>query len=293
MLNSSKKTISIIGAGKLGKALAQDIIKYKIGCLTALCNSSAESSQHIINELNAPILYAPLETLPSSHFVFITTPDSLIEYCANQLSKNLNLLPGTIVVHCSGVLNTDVLSALKSKGCLLASLHPVRSFSLAKGTTFANAYCALEGDEQALTALKDLLRPLTLKWLSIDREKKATYHSGAVFAANYLISVLHQAQQAYQVAGLSNDVAFKVSCDLAQSVLDNIKKTNSLAKSLTGPLARGDIETIKQHLNPMPKPTQQLYQHLALNLLDLCELSDEKKTQLKTVLSDETTYVPH
>ena len=284
MLTPSKKTIHFIGAGKLGKSLAKDVIDFKLATIISICNSSKVSSQQAIDSLHKDIRYYPIKALPNADIIFITTPDSLIAQCVAQLCQNPNLQKGTMVIHCSGVLNMDVLSPLKKKGCLIGAIHPIRSFSKACQPSLVGAYTGIEGENEAITTIQKLLAPLNLQWLHIDSRHKATYHSASVFAANYLISTLHQAQKSYQEAGIDDEKALQVCVDLAQSVLNNIKQSNSLKKSLTGPLARGDINTIKQHLSPMSPNTKALYQALANNLLKLCEHPPHTEKALSEIL---------
>lgn len=285
MPNTSLKLINIIGAGKLGKSLALDIQSYHLGHLQSICNRSIDSTKNISQHLKNTMACPSIEQLPNADFIFITTPDDAIALCAHELINNKNIKAGTVVVHCSGVLSSEILYVLKNKDCLIASLHPMRSFSYASGTTFEGAYCALEGDKEAIKKIKQLLKPLNINWLEISAQKKAVYHCGGVFSANYLIEILHQAQKAYQNAGLDETVALTVAYDLAQGVLNNIKKTNSLTNALTGPLARGDIQTILLHLNQLPPDSKYLYKALGKELLTLCDLPKAKRHQLEDLLA--------
>lgn len=288
-MSNPSKSINIIGAGKLGHALATDIHNHHLGTLVGICNKTLESSEKVASHFKTALPFSSIPSLPTADFIFITTPDDLISSCAEQLTYHPLLKPGCIIAHCSGVLSSDILALLENKGCHIASLHPMRSFSKAQGSTFKGAYCALEGSKEAVTALKALLHPLALNYLDISSQYKANYHCGGVFSANYLIAILHQAQKAYQTAGIEETLALNVACDLAQSVLTNIKKTQSLKKSLTGPLARGDEKTLFLHMNSLPSDAKTLYKKLALELLSLCDLPLEKKAHINTLLcSDET-----
>lgn len=277
--------INIIGAGKLGETLARDINNYNLATTISIFNKSYKSSLKVAQRLNHAKAYKTIKDLPSAELTFITTPDDAINICANELAENINIKKGDLIIHCSGVLSSDELNCLQEKGCLVASLHPMRSFTNLN-STFNGSFCAIEGDVKATLIIKSLFKPLELQFININKNNKASYHCGGVFASNYLISILKQATLCYQSSGIDSESALKIASSLAQSTLNNIEQTNSLADSLTGPLARFDLNTIEKHFDVIKPDTKLLYKNLAHNLLDLTTLSDKQRTQLKMLLNE-------
>ncbi len=277
--------INIIGAGKLGETLARDIVNHKISNILSICNKSYTSSQKVASRLKQATAYKAIQDLPSAEITFITTPDDSITACANELANNKSIINGHIIIHCSGVLSSESLKCLQKKGCLTLSLHPMRSFTNLN-STFNDTFCAVEGDINAIKIVKNLFKPLQLKIFDIDKINKASYHCGGVFASNYLIAILRQSQLCYQQAGIDSKLALNIATALSQSTLNNVNQSKSLTSSLTGPLARGDLQTIEKHLKVIKPNTKKLYQGLAINLLELTSLSDEKINQIKKLLID-------
>ena len=99
-----------------------------------------------------------LAELPPSEIVFIATPDPEIEPTAARLAANYNFNSETIFLHTSGSLSSRVLRILKEKGTFVGSLHPLVSVSdsVAGAESFAGAFFCVEGDAEAIDAVKQI-----------------------------------------------------------------------------------------------------------------------------------------
>lgn len=108
---------------------------------------------------------------------------------------------------------------------------------------FAGTFFSLEGDSAALNVVQSALNKIGAKTLLIDGAQKALYHAASVFACNYLTALVDVAKQTWQQAGIAPDIASQLAEPLMRETLDNIFRLGP-AKALTGPLARGDKQTV-------------------------------------------------
>lgn len=264
-------TINIIGAGNLGKTIGYLLAnsdKVKIGYI---CNKSKESSTNAIKFIGSGNLCEKISELPHADITLIATPDDSIEMVCKELSKNNNLLAGDLIFHCSGSLTSDALISSKEKGCITASIHPMRSFAVPELSIeqYKGTYCALEGDNKAIETLQLIFEAIGSTTYLIDKNKKTLYHASGVFASNYLVTLSQLALNCLQEAGVENDIAMQVITNIMKGTVSNLEKTLSPKKSLTGPLQRGDIKTVKKHIEELPSQEKDLYQRLALSTLAL------------------------
>jgi predicted short-subunit dehydrogenase-like oxidoreductase (DUF2520 family) len=160
------------------------------------------------------------------------------------------------------------LAAATIRGASVASAHPVASFADPEAmlTRFAGTFCCCEGDAQALKAIDAAFSGIGARVLVIDAASKIVYHAGAVFASNYLVTLLDAALQAFAAAGLPRAAALELMQPLVQGSVDNVFALGT-ARALTGPVARGDTGLVKrQHaeLAARDPALGELYRQLAL-----------------------------
>lgn len=278
--------ISIIGAGRLGGALALALSKknYTIRQLmthhrdiSAIANLISPPPE-ILSALSAKEL-AKL----SADVVFITTPDSQIEALAQALAEKLTNKP--FVFHTSGALSSQVLQPLKDIGCRAGSLHPLVSVSdpVAGAESFCGAFFCIEGDSAAVTLAEQFIKDLEGTAFTVPTEFKTLYHASAVMASGHLIALLSLAVEMLATCGLSQAAAQKILLPLVESTVKNLS-SQFPARALTGPFARADVETIKLHLETLRRntsaETQEIYQQLGARSLHLAEEQGAEKENL-------------
>ncbi|WED42967.1 Rossmann-like and DUF2520 domain-containing protein [Legionella cardiaca] len=279
---------NLVGAGRLGKNIAFALTAKQQGQLGAICNRSPLSAALASQQIGSGTVVSNLKELPPVELTFITTPDDTIRRIADELAKEKIMLPGSIVVHCSGALNSNELLVLKKQGCHIASIHPLKAFrdNYIDSNAFQNCPCVVEGDDKAVALLIALFNSLGATLVPIKAEKKACYHAAAVFSSNYLVTLIATSIELLTEAGISHDLAKNISMKLMHSSFTNIEQTTDPKQALTGPLARGDVQTIEKHLVALLNPTlKALYRAAALATLPLTELEIEKKLALQQLLT--------
>jgi len=244
-------TISVIGSGRLGTALALALSKtgYKVEALVAQRLRSSRKVARLF--LGKPLALAEneLTRVPASQLLLITTPDDVIEELAARLARQLPSASGQTVLHTSGDLSSSVLSPLARRGRDIGSLHPLVSVSepVVGAEALKNAFWCLEGDRKALTVARTLVRALDGHSFSIPAERKPLYHAAALMSSGHLTALVDLATEMLVACGLSYIKARQVLLPLVRSTVRNLKSYGP-AQALTGPFTRGDVATIERHL---------------------------------------------
>ncbi len=283
-------TVNIIGAGAVGQVLGHLLSKHNAAKIQGVVNRSILSTERAIQFIGDGQTYEFIADLPHADLIMLTVPDQQIEAVAQILALNQHLQPGAIVMHCSGALTSTCLQSLRPKNCTIASLHPAMSFkNPAKSVKqFMNIPCALEGDDAALDSITEVFSAIGASVYLIEPEKKAMYHIAAVFAANYPITLLQQAHACFLNAGLSPSQAKLVIDGLFQTVLENVQQAIEPRYALTGPIQRGDVSTIQEHINALKDDAkiQELYSKLAQETLAISLPGDSIRRDIMDILED-------
>jgi len=249
----SSRSVVVVGAGRLGTALARALL----GCgyeVRALVSRSADHARRAAKRAGVKALAlgaGELEGLPASGLLFITTPDDAIEETAGRLAS-LPALKSRVVLHASGALSSGVLAPLRARGVSVGSMHPLASVSLpaAGAESLRRAFYCVEGDAPATRAARRVVRDLGGETFTIDPGDKALYHAAAVLAAGHVVALFDVALDTLGRCGLRERRARQILLPLLSSVADNLARRTP-AQSLTGSFARADVETVGKHLRAL------------------------------------------
>ena len=277
---------NIIGAGNLGQTLGFLLNSHGLQ-IGSVCNTSIKSTINAIDFIGAGYHSENIHELPPADITFITTPDGIIQSVCNELSKTSHLKNGSIIIHCSGALTSDILHAVKNRHCFVASVHPMRSFASPHISVeqYKGTYCAVEGDAEAVPQVESVFNLIGSVTYRICKEKKSSYHAAGVFASNYLVTLSQQALLCLEAAGVDQEIGMHVITNIMKGTIANLERTLSPKASLTGPIQRGDVSTIKKHLDSFQSVAQkELYSKLGLATIPLASLDTEKTFRLTEML---------
>ncbi len=272
------KNISLIGAGKVGTSLGKALSEagYTINSLSCATLTEAEESRRIIGHGEPSI--NNIHTAQNGEILFITVPDDRITNIVRELESSDLFWQEKTVFHCSGLLPSEVLKPLRTKGASTASLHPIQSFSFkcAAPSIFQNIYFGLEGEEQAVTIGQKIVHDLGGRSIQIQPDDKPIFHAAFSITSNFFVVLLDSAVALLKSSGLSEEKAVQILRPLLDSTLRNIEES-SIRSALTGPIIRGDGQTVKAHLGVLKKfpGVEDVYRQLALRAL---EMAKEEKT---------------
>ena len=289
-----KPSFSIVGCGKVGTSLGWFLSKrgYPLTGVSARSLDTAESAAKLAG--TDRFSDKPREITLEADIVFITTPDGAIADTCREIADHGAFKKNAVVLHCSGSLPSTILSAGKHGNFHSGSLHPLQSFAAFKTdlNPFRGIIAAVEGEPAAIAVARDIASDLGAVVLEIKTEAKALYHASAVVASNYLVSLMDLSLRLMAAAGITGKDALRVLSPLIDGTLGNIKKVG-IPDALTGPISRGDSETVTDHLNEMERTTPDLIslykslgQHTVQLALDKGTLSQEDAEKLRALLAD-------
>jgi predicted short-subunit dehydrogenase-like oxidoreductase (DUF2520 family) len=209
----------------------------------------------------------PHEAIHEADCILITTPDDTISSACQKIAL-CPTIKGKFVFHMSGTGGLDLLESAKKAGAVVASIHPLQSFSSIDQAikNIPGSYFGITADKKAQKPAKNIVRDLGGIPLFISSDQKPLYHAAACFASNYLVSLMNTVESIYQTIGLNEKDAKIAYLPLVYGSLKNIEKSGSIL-SLTGPIARGDFGTIKKHITSINEKLPQyssLYSSLGL-----------------------------
>lgn len=222
--------------------------------------------------------------------ILLAVPDDAIAEVARQLSVASAVEGSQTVLHLSGLHDRRALRALEASGAALGSFHPLQTVSdpATAAARWRGAYAAIEGDPRAVAEGQRLSRLLGLTPVEISAAAKATYHAGAVVASNYVVVLAGLAARFAAEAGVPGDLANRLYLPLLMGAAENLRRQSPSAV-LTGPVRRGDVATLRAHLEVMPLADRSLYARLGLEALRLAReagLDEAKAAEVERVLRD-------
>lgn len=208
----------------------------------------------------------------ASDLLLITTADPEIGKTADAVSAILG--PATAVLHASGALSSEILRGPRKKGNPTGSMHPLLSVSdpVRGSRNFADAYFCVEGDARAVSAADEAVKALGGKPFSIRSEYKALYHASAVMASGHLTALADIAAATLAECGIRSADPMDVLLPLIKSTVENLSAQKP-AEAMTGPIARGDLDAVRRHVESFDmaglEQVKRVYLDLALWALDL------------------------
>lgn len=267
-----RPTLTLIGAGHVGRVFGRLLERARCFDIADVLTRSPASARAALDFIGAGRAPGSWDGLRQADVYLLAVGDDQIVPACAALAQAVPLA-GAVVFHCSGALASDQLRAARAAGALVASVHPIRSFAdpEAVAASFAGTYCGVEGDADALAILNPALDAIGARPVAIDASAKTVYHAAAVFASNYLVTVLDAALRAYQAAGVPEQVARDLARPLAMESLANVFRLGAPA-ALSGPVARGDYATVARQQRAVTEwdaATGALYQALVAPTADV------------------------
>ena len=215
--------------------------------------------------------------LDHASVVLLAVGDDRLARVAADIARGLppGGLRGRVVLHVSGALASGVLQPLRRRGASTGGMHPLMTLSSDPGSAagaLRGATFAVEGDPAAMRTARRLVRALGGASVVVPPRARTRYHAGAVFASNYVVTLLAAAEQLLATAGFSRAAARSAIVPLARASIGNAAALGPAA-ALTGPVSRGDAVTIGRHLAALPPGLRPVYRALAEATLRLARRS--------------------
>jgi predicted short-subunit dehydrogenase-like oxidoreductase (DUF2520 family) len=237
--------IGVVGAGRVGAVLAA-ALRAAGHEISGVAGESAASRTRIETLLPGVHVDKPTAVARSCDLLLLTVPDDMLANVVTMLSASGAIRPGQYVVHTSGKHGVSVLEPAVRRGARVLAMHPAMTFT---GTDVDLA--RLPGCVFGVTAgegTRDLAQGLVAdlggRSVWVDEDKRTLYHAGLAHGANHLVTLVAQAMDLLRASG-ADDPAGTLR-PLLTAALDNALTYGDAA--LTGPIVRGDVETVRAHL---------------------------------------------
>jgi predicted short-subunit dehydrogenase-like oxidoreductase (DUF2520 family) len=237
--------VGVVGAGRVGAALATALGRagHKVVAASAV---SQASRQRVARFLPGTPVRQPADVLEDTDLVLLTVPDDALAGLVSGLAATGAPVAGRLLVHASGRHGLAVLEPATRLGALPLALHPVMTF-----TGRPDDVDRLAGISFGVTApapLRPVAEVLVMEMgaepVFIEEENRALYHAALAGAANHLVTQVVQACDLLATAGVAQPA--RMLGPLLSAALDNALRLGDAA--LTGPVARGDAETVARHV---------------------------------------------
>jgi predicted short-subunit dehydrogenase-like oxidoreductase (DUF2520 family) len=201
-----------------------------------------------VRKIGAGIAHgAPTRQIMSADVILITTPDDAIAPIAADLAKlGGEEWRGKIVLHTSGALDSKVLAPLARFGASTGSLHPLQTFSGRTIPELDGVVIAVEGDRAALRTARRIARALGAIPLALQGRDKPAYHAAGALVAGHALALVEAATLILMRIGFTRRQSNRSLLPLMRQMLINFERLGPRL-AWTGPLSRGDYETIARH----------------------------------------------
>ena len=286
-MTDARPTIGFIGAGRTATALALGLSRCGYDVVAVASRSHASALELASRLPGCHAADEAQEVVERAGCVFITTPDEAIRSVVHALRWR----PGVAVLHCSGALSRDQLASAAAAGAQTGCLHPLQSFAARAGVAdLRGVYFAVEAEAALNETLRAMVEALGGHIIALRAEDRALYHASAVLASNYVVTLLSLSAGLWQTFGHERDTALQALLPLLRGVVTNLESAG-LPDALTGPIARGDVESVRRHVNALLEMAPEalaVYKALGLETLPLAlakgGLDDASCEALRTLL---------
>lgn len=238
-------SIGVIGAGRVGAVLGAALARagHTISGVTAISDQSKARAAALLP--GVPV-GTPDSVAAGCELLLLAVPDDQLPGLVYGLVASGSLRSGQLLVHTSGRHGLAVLDTASSANIHPIAIHPAMTFT---GTAIDLE--RLEGACFGVTALEEMLPVAQALVMEIGGDPvviaegaRATYHAALAHGANHLITLVTQSVDLLRAAGAENPE--RVIAPLLSAALDNALRFGD--RALTGPVARGDSETVSRHL---------------------------------------------
>ena len=282
--------VCIIGFGKLGSHL-----------FYALNKTSKYHVHYVVKNSKAKL--SP-QKLSECSVIFICTPDSAIKEAVKELKKKSYLLRNKYIFHTSGAFDSGLLKPLKAKGAFIGSFHPVQTFEervKSHNKRLNGIYIITEGGANAVKKTNEIAHALHSEFVTLGKDEKILHHINSVIASNYLVCFFYQIEKVSHLIssvythgkgrlnGFKKSTFLNIYKPLIEQTLKNIKKKGT-QKSLTGPISRNDLSTVKAHIKIIKKKMPAILEFYSLMGKQAVQIALKNKSinenEAKTLLSE-------
>ena len=241
--------IAIIGAGNVGRTMGRLCHQAGHEISDVVCQSKRSASA-AVRFIGAGRAWASGQaSLSQTDLVLVSTPDGRIPNAVELIESNASTVGRPVVLHTSGAIASSALSSLSELGMNIGSCHPLQTFESPQSAlaSVGASYFCIEGEPGAVRIARKLVRDTDARYFEIPTEMKSLYHAAAVMASGGLVALLSFSLDMLVMCGLKPSEARRVLLPLVEGTVANVSALGA-KRALTGPVRRGDSETVARNL---------------------------------------------
>ena len=278
-----------IGAGKAGCSVSRYLQGSRIQ-ISGYYSKTRTHSQQAADDTKSVVFLSLEEVVSNSDMIFVTTPDSAISQVWEHIKKLEDQgrlrLEGKVMCHLSGSLSSQVFEGIRRRGAFACAAHPMLAIS-SRDTDLTGAFFTLDGDEEGVRAVKTALESRGNPTAVIQPSCKKKYHMAAACASNLAVGLVQMAVDSLTECGFTPGDGLRMLTPLMMGNMKNICEKGP-DQALTGPVERGDEDTIRAHLLELTGAKKDIYRLLSLQLINIAQNKNQNRdyTAIKTILEE-------
>lgn len=292
-MDSKSLRVGFIGAGRAANALSVGLHHqgYRVTSVASRTLASAKALAGRIGGCTP--LKTPQAVADGCDLVFITTPDDAIATVARSVRWHREMG----VAHCSGAESTSILESAREQGARVGSFHPMQTFPATNqgAVSLSGVAFAVEGPPTLIDTLEEMAHALGGWPVKIGPQHRALYHLSGFLACGAVITLMSQAAELWKVMGYTTEQGLEVLLPILRSTVDSLE-AQGIPAALTGPISRGDVGTVRKHLDALESQAPSvlpLYCKIALGTVALSRdkggIDQVKEQEITTLLEDRLT----
>jgi predicted short-subunit dehydrogenase-like oxidoreductase (DUF2520 family) len=276
MNRPARLAVGVVSTGRVGAVLGAALMRagHTVVAASGVSKESVQRAEELLPDV--PLL-PPDEVVRRADLVLLALPDDALRGMVRGLAAADALRSGQIVVHTCGAHGVDVLAPAAERGALPLALHPVMTFTgraedLERLATCCFGVTAGDGDEAAWSVGEALVVEMGAEPVRIPDAARPLYHTALAHGANHLVTLVAEAADLLKQAGVGDPN--RMLGPLLSAALDNALRHGD--RALTGPVARGDVGTVKAHLRVLAENAPEMlttYRALAARTAERAEES--------------------
>jgi predicted short-subunit dehydrogenase-like oxidoreductase (DUF2520 family) len=287
----ARLAVGVVSAGRVGSVLgaALSCAGHVVVGVSAVSRSSLRRAAELLPD--TPVL-PPDDVVRRSDLVLLAVPDDVLPDLVSGLAVTGAFRAGQIVMHTNGARGVDVLAPAIAVGVLPLALHPAMTFT-GRAEDVARLAAACVGvtvaDETGWSVGEALVLEMGAEPVRVPSEARPLYHAALAHGANHLATLVRDVVDTLEHAGVVP--AERLLGPLLEAALDNTLRHGD--RALTGPVTRGDIDTVRLHLQALAESAPELldpYRVQASRTADRAEtaglLAPAAATQIRKTLRE-------
>lgn len=273
--------IALIGAGRVGSVLGR-ILTENGERITAVVSRTLPSARAAGAFVRCKNVATSFEAIPrETTLLLIATPHSAVEDVARRLAALEHLRFARLsACHTSGMLTARALSPLAERGATVFSFHPLQTFPRDFAPkeilpTARHIFFGVDGGPRSLAKARQLARRLNGKAIVIPAEMRALYHAACVVASNHLTTLMWVLERMFDRVHSSERRFYPVFEPIIMATLRNVALTSPM-EALSGPVARGGVETVEQHFDALRSALPDVVPYFCALTAETTRLAEKK-----------------